>query len=47
MQDFEAIHRIIAIEHQTDESHRSITAALDGNDAHLPLFRAAQPRAGG
>ena len=36
MQDFlEAIHRIIAIEHQTDESHRSIKRALlaDGNDA--------------
>jgi uncharacterized protein Yka (UPF0111/DUF47 family) len=36
MQDFlEAIHRIIAIEHQTDESHRAIKRALlaDGNDA--------------
>jgi uncharacterized protein Yka (UPF0111/DUF47 family) len=36
MQDFlEAIHHIIAIEHQTDESHRSIKRALlaDGHDA--------------
>jgi uncharacterized protein Yka (UPF0111/DUF47 family) len=36
MQDFlEAIHHIIAIEHQTDESHRAIKRALlaDGNDA--------------